>query len=58
MREIGRIERAVHNLDWIDDKGLRAAPSDLNALLARFSSEEMTCWPVSARVNVKNNDPV
>jgi putative SOS response-associated peptidase YedK len=36
-------------------------PSDasaLKALLAPFPSEEMTCWPVSARVgNVKNNDP-
>jgi putative SOS response-associated peptidase YedK len=29
----------------------------LKALLAPFPSEEMTCWPVSARVgNVKNND--
>jgi putative SOS response-associated peptidase YedK len=35
-----------------------AVPSDLKALLAPFPSEEMTCWPVSARVgNVKNNDP-
>ena len=32
------------------------APS-LKALLAPFPSDEMTCWPVSARVgNVKNND--
>ena len=32
--------------------------SELKALLALFPSEEMTCWPVSARVgNVKNNDP-
>jgi len=30
----------------------------LKALLAPFPSDEMTCWPVSARVgNVKNNDP-
>ena len=30
----------------------------LKALLAPFPSEDMTCWPVSARVgNVKNNDP-
>ena len=28
------------------------------ALLAPFPSDQMTCWPVSARVgNVKNNDP-
>ena len=27
-------------------------------MLAPYPSEEMTCWPVSARVgNVKNNDP-
>jgi putative SOS response-associated peptidase YedK len=32
--------------------------STLKALLAPLPSEEMTCWPVSARVgNVKNNDP-
>ena len=30
----------------------------LKGLLAAFPSDEMTCWPVSARVgNVKNNDP-
>jgi len=30
----------------------------LKALLAPYPAEEMTCWPVSARVgNVKNNDP-
>jgi putative SOS response-associated peptidase YedK len=30
----------------------------LKALLAPYPSEEMICWPVSARVgNVKNNDP-
>jgi len=30
----------------------------LKRLLAPYPSEEMTCWPVSARVgNVKNNDP-
>ncbi len=28
MREIGRIERTVHSLDWIDDKGLRADTTD------------------------------
>jgi hypothetical protein len=36
-------------------------PADLpqlKALLAPYPSEEMTCWPVTARVgNVKNNDP-
>src|SRR4029077_19743118 len=32
--------------------------SSLKALLGPFPSDEMTCWPVSARVgNVKNNDP-
>jgi putative SOS response-associated peptidase YedK len=35
-----------------------AEGSHLKALLAPFPSDEMTCWPVSARVgNVKNNDP-
>ena len=35
-----------------------ADASTLKALLAPLPSEEMTCWPVSARVgNVKNNDP-
>jgi putative SOS response-associated peptidase YedK len=30
----------------------------LKSLLAPYPSEEMICWPVSARVgNVKNNDP-
>jgi putative SOS response-associated peptidase YedK len=31
----------------------------LKSLLAPDPAEEMTCWPVSARVgNVKNNDPL
>jgi putative SOS response-associated peptidase YedK len=30
----------------------------LKALLAPYPSDQMICWPVSARVgNVKNNDP-
>jgi len=40
---------------------LGEAPADahqLKAMLAPYPSEEMTCWPISARVgNVKNNDP-
>ena len=40
---------------------LGEAPADvpqLKALLAPYPSDEMICWPVSARVgNVKNNDP-
>jgi hypothetical protein len=40
---------------------LGEAPADasrLKVLLAPFPSEQMACWPVSARVgNVKNNDP-
>jgi len=32
--------------------------TQLKALLAPYPSDEMICWPVSARVgNVKNNDP-
>jgi putative SOS response-associated peptidase YedK len=31
---------------------------ELRAMLAPYSSERMTCWPVSPRVgNVRNNDP-
>ena len=41
---------------WLGEKPTDA--SSLKALLAPFPSDEMTCWPVSARVgNVKNNDP-
>ena len=40
---------------WLGEE--HADASALKALLAPFPSEEMTCWPVSARVgNVKNND--
>jgi putative SOS response-associated peptidase YedK len=35
-----------------------AGVPQLKALLAPYLSDEMICWPVSARVgNVKNNDP-
>jgi putative SOS response-associated peptidase YedK len=41
---------------WLGEEP--ADPSLLKALLAPFPSDEMACWPVSARVgNVKNNDP-
>jgi len=41
---------------WLGEEPADA--STLKGLLAPFPSEEMTCWPVSARVgNVKNNDP-
>jgi putative SOS response-associated peptidase YedK len=40
---------------WLGEKF--AEPSELKVLLAPFPSEEIICWPVSARVeNVKNND--
>jgi putative SOS response-associated peptidase YedK len=30
----------------------------IKALVVPYPAEELTCWPVSARVgNVKNNDP-
>jgi putative SOS response-associated peptidase YedK len=33
-------------------------PEQLKAVLRPYPAEDMTCWPVSARVgNVKNNDP-
>jgi len=38
--------------------GEPADPPQLRAMLAPYPAEEMTCWPVSARVgNVRNNDP-
>jgi putative SOS response-associated peptidase YedK len=41
---------------WIGEEP--ASVPQLKALLAPYSSEEMTRWPVSPRVgNVKNNDP-
>jgi phage terminase large subunit-like protein len=41
---------------WLGEE--RADASALKALLAPLPSEEMTCWPVNARVgNVRNNDP-
>ena len=41
---------------WLGEEP--ADPPRLKAELARYPSEEMTCWPVSPRVgNVKNNDP-
>ena len=40
---------------WLGEEP--ATPPQLKAMLAPYSSEEMTCWPVSTRVgNVKNND--
>lgn len=41
---------------WLAEEA--ADQSQLNALLAPYPSDRMTCWSVSARVgNVKNNDP-
>jgi len=41
---------------WLGEEP--ADPHQLKDLLAPYPSEEMMCWPVSARVgNVKNNDP-
>ena len=35
-----------------------ASGRDLKAMLAPYPSDDMICWPVSARVgNVRNNDP-
>ena len=40
---------------WLGEEPAEA--SALKALLRPISSDEITCWPVSARVgNVKNND--
>jgi putative SOS response-associated peptidase YedK len=41
---------------WLGEQ--LASVQDLKAMLAPYPSEDMVCWPVSARVgNVKNNDP-
>jgi putative SOS response-associated peptidase YedK len=41
---------------WLGEEPTDEA--QLKALLAPYPSDEMICWPVSARVgNVKNNDP-
>src|SRR6266850_4492756 len=41
---------------WLGEQP--AEVPQLKALLAPYPSEDMICWPVSARVgNVKNNDP-
>jgi putative SOS response-associated peptidase YedK len=41
---------------WLGEELVDA--HQLKAMLAPYPSEQMTCWPVSARVgNVKNNDP-
>jgi putative SOS response-associated peptidase YedK len=40
---------------WLGEQ--TATVHDLKAMLAPYPSEEMICWPVSARVgNVRNND--
>ena len=41
---------------WLGEQPADVPP--LKSPLATYPSEEMICWPVSARVgNVKNNDP-
>jgi putative SOS response-associated peptidase YedK len=41
---------------WLGEEP--ADQPELKALLTPYPSEDMICWPVSARVgNVKNNDP-
>jgi putative SOS response-associated peptidase YedK len=41
---------------WLGEQP--ATVPDLKALLAAYPSDDMICWPVSARVgSVKNNDP-
>jgi putative SOS response-associated peptidase YedK len=41
---------------WLGEQPTDAA--QLKAMLVPYPSEDMICWPVSARVgNVKNNDP-
>jgi hypothetical protein len=56
------IEREINGVAVEQRCALRQEePADaprLKFLLAPYPSDEMICWPVSARVgNVKNNDP-
>jgi putative SOS response-associated peptidase YedK len=42
--------------EWLGEEPANAP--QLKALLAPYPTEEMTCWPVSARGgNVRDNDP-
>jgi putative SOS response-associated peptidase YedK len=40
---------------WLGEEPADAR--QLRAMLAPYPSEKMTCWPVSTRVGIKNNDP-
>jgi putative SOS response-associated peptidase YedK len=54
---VNDIRETDHFLDPLSPDFDRYLPQ-LKALLAPYPFEDMTCWPVSARVgNVKNNDP-
>src|SRR4029077_5274391 len=58
MREIGRVERTVHNLDWIEDKGLRADTTDvLNKGEARHTLSRAVAFHQLGRVRVQTGRP-
>jgi hypothetical protein len=56
--ELHRHARSVTTGCMAGMAGRRATLRHLKAMLAPYPSDEMICWPMSARVgNVKNNDP-
>ena len=57
LREIGRIERTIHTLDWIEDKGLRADTTDeLNKGEARHTLARAVAFHRLGRFRDRNHD--
>ena len=57
LREIGRIERTIHTLDWIEDKGLRADTTDeLNKGEARHTLARAVAFHRLGRLRDRNHD--
>ena len=56
-REIGRIERTIHTLDWIEDKGLRVDTTDeLNKGEARHPLARAVAFHRLGRFRDRNHD--
>ena len=57
LREIGRIERTIHTLDWIEDKGLRADTTDvLNKGEARHTLARAVAFHRLGRFRDRSHD--
>ena len=57
FREIGRIERTIHTLDWIEDKGLRGDTTDvLNKGEARHTLARAVAFHRLGRFRDRNHD--